>query len=157
MAVGPDTDGKAVGSDHSTTCGSKLPLPPSSQVDGRFNGCMVDRWLRTPFKAQHLPPGFTRAMVDAFVAGRNLATSALLKRAKEAGVYLVGEVGGESAAETVDAVSDPGYFNGYLPLVAQLRLAKEGIGLLASYKPGGTGAALNTTLAKFLVGAASGS
>ena len=27
---------------------------------GGFDGCMVDRWTRTPFKGNTLPPGFTK-------------------------------------------------------------------------------------------------
>lgn len=118
-------------------------------VASGFNGCMVDRWTRTPF-GKHAP-GFDPADESAFVAGRDNATSALAKRAKAENVYLVGE------GDQVDAISDPGYgYNVKASLRKQIELAKSGQGLLASYKPGSTGSDFTTQLASFLIGAAPG-
>ena len=124
-----------------------------------FDGCMVDRWTRTPFKggkAQYEALGYTEAQVDAWVAAMALSTGALLNRTRDEGTYLVGEGPG------VDASSYPGYGGGALKkggaaLQQQLALAAGGQGLLASYKPGTWGgAAFETQLACFLVGAAPG-
>lgn len=117
---------------------------------GGFDGCMVDRWTRT-FVA---PKGeFTPDAVAAWSAARDQATAALADKAKAAGIYLVGE-GAQCAAS-----SNPGYGNGVASgksLKAQLAIAALGGGLLASYKPGSTGASFETQLASFLIGAANG-
>eukprot|EP00037_Helgoeca_nana_P014205 m.132461 g.132461 ORF g.132461 m.132461 type:complete len:400 (-) comp22449_c0_seq1:22-1221(-) len=109
-----------------------------------YDGCMVDRWIRTPFKGQK---GFSPAVQAQFVADRNLATAALAARAKAAGTYLVGE------GPDVAALSFPGYGpTGAKALQAQLAAAASGLGMLASYTPKSTGASFATQLAKFLVG-----
>ena len=40
---------------------------------------MVDRWTRTPFKGNTLPPGFTKEDVDAFVIGRTQASDNVVR------------------------------------------------------------------------------
>lgn len=122
-------------------------------VGGGFDGCMVDRWTRTPFKGD--PPGFTKARIAAWTDARTRATSALLARAHPPGdpskhTYLVGE------GFQVDAQSDPGYFASSGSLANQMALAAAGKGLLASYKPGSVGTSFTSTLAKFLIGAGTG-
>ena len=109
---------------------------------GGYDGCMVDRWTRTPFKGQKVSP----AAQAAWMAGRNLTTAALATRAAAEGVWLVGEGG------AVNAISDPGYgYHG--DIAAQIRLARNGQGLLASFKVGVTGAEFISQVAMFLVGA----
>ena len=121
-----------------------------------FDGCMVDRWTRTPFKsqAQYEAQGYTKAQVDAWFDAMQLSLGALVDRTRAEGTYLVGGGAG------VDAVSVPGYGAGALKgdksLAQQLVLADAGQGLLASYRPGSTGADLESQLASFLVGAAPG-
>ena len=120
---------------------------------GGFDGCMADRWVRTPFK-HHLPPGYTPEEVKRWTAARDKATAELSSKAKEHGVYLVG-VGAPSSQ--VDAVSNPGYgAHGEKSLLEQMQIAGAGTGLLASYKPRSVGNSFETQLAKFLIGAARG-
>lgn len=117
---------------------------------GGFDGCMVDRWTRTPFKKK-LPPGYTKQQVDDWKAAQANATSQLAKWARKTGTYLVGE------GDSVTAISDPGYgYGGAGALRQQLGLAANGQGLLASYRPNSAGAQFVSQLAKFLVGAAKG-
>lgn len=72
---------------------------------------MVDRWTRTPFNGNRLPPGFTLADVEDFVLGRTLATTELSNTARAANIYLVGgPIPKAEDAYVVYAVSDPGYF-----------------------------------------------
>lgn len=114
---------------------------------GGFDGCMVDRWTRTP----KFPSTFTPAAKAAFVAYQNMTTSTLAARANAANVYLVGE------GHQVDAISDPGYgYGGAKSVQMQLGLAAEGQGLLASYGPGSVGTEFTTQLAMFLIGAGEG-
>ena len=115
---------------------------------GGYDGCMVDRWTRTPFAKTNI---FTKAEMAAWVAGRDKATAALALQAHAKGVYLVGE------GDQVDAVSDPGYgLKGESALLHQLALAAQGTGLLASYMPPFAQTSFMHQLAKFLVGAAQG-
>eukprot|EP00041_Stephanoeca_diplocostata_P016697 m.329882 g.329882 ORF g.329882 m.329882 type:complete len:379 (-) comp20452_c0_seq2:192-1328(-) len=111
-----------------------------------YDGCMVDRWTRSP-KVANVS---ARAMAQ-WVQGRDQATAALLAATRENNVYLIGENGKVSP----DAISDPGY--GYhltSSLQAQLKLAAAKQGLLASMRPGTTeGAELNNQLSAFLIGA----
>ena len=119
---------------------------------GGFDGCMVDRWTRNPFKRQ---PGYPAAAVAAWKAGMNMSEALLLEKTRAAGVWLVGE------GTEVDANSDPGYSQGTRArggnaadssIRKQLGLAQRGQGLLASYKPGSIGASFTNTLASFLIG-----
>ena len=41
---------------------------------GGFDGCMVDRWTRTPFKRQ---PGYTKASISAYKAAMQVSESLL--------------------------------------------------------------------------------
>jgi hypothetical protein len=107
---------------------------------GGFDGCMVDRWTRTPFKRQ---PGYTKPSISAYKAAMQVSESLLLKRTREAGVWLVGE------GTDVDAISDPGFFHSNIEM--QMGLAARGQGLLASYKPESEGAAFTSVLARFLI------
>jgi hypothetical protein len=118
---------------------------------GGFDGCMVDRWTRNPFKNQ---PGYSEAAIAAYETAMEMSEAMLLNRTREAGVWLVGE-GGE-----VDAISDPGYFGGTVAkggnprdssIQMQMELAEQGQGLLASYKPMSTGSEFTNTLASFLI------
>ena len=131
---------------------------------GGFDGCMVDRWRRTPFK-HSLPPGYTAESVARWVAAMNASEQMLVQRTREAKIWLVGE------GDEVDAHSDPGYGGGCIgkkegasaetSLLAQLQLARQGQGLLASYHPAGpnpadpseAAAAFQSQLASFLIGA----
>ena len=131
---------------------------------GGFDGCMVDRWTRTPFK-HPLPPGYTAESVARWVAAMNASEQMLVQRTREAKIWLVGE------GDEVDAHSDPGYGGGCIgkkegasaetSLLAQLQLARQGQGLLASYHPAGpnpadpseAAAAFQSQLASFLIGA----
>ena len=125
---------------------------------------MVDRWTRTPFK-HSLPPGYTAESVARWVAAMNASEQMLVQRTREAKIWLVGE------GDQVDAHSDPGYGGGCIgkkegasaetSLLAQLQLARQGQGLLASYHPAGpnpadpaeAAAAFQSQLASFLIGA----
>lgn len=115
---------------------------------GSFDGCMVDRWTRNPFKHQ---PGYSAEAKAKWEAAMNVSKSLLLELTRKSGIWLVGE------GPEVDAISDPGYFNGKNDesIRRQLQLVQSGQGLLASYKPGATGAAFTSTLASFLIGAVS--
>jgi len=110
---------------------------------------MIDRWTRTPFKG--VPAGYTKEGIQNWTDGRDAATSQLADWAKHTGTYLVGE------GDAVNALSDPGYGQqGSGSLTRQLQLAKNGQGLLASYKPKSIGDAFETQVAKFLIGAGEG-
>lgn len=128
-----------------------MTSPPSLPGRGFFDGCMVDRWNRTPFHKHRLPPGYSPAAVERWTAGRDAATSELAAHARMSGMYLVGE------GDNVSAVSYPGYgAGGKAALEQQLDHAAHGVGLLASYKPESTAERFTDQLAKFLVGAAAG-
>ena len=124
-----------------------------------YDGCLVDRWTRLPFRGNKLPPGFTKAAVAKWSAARDLATSTLAKRARAENVYLVG------MGNQTDANSDPGYGNGVRSgksLTKQLSLARAGLGLLASFiptsedKPAGTPGSWINQMDSFLIGAGEG-
>jgi len=123
---------------------------------GGFDSCMVDRWTRTPFKGH--TAGYSPKAIDTWRAAMNKSEAMLVKRARAAGIWLVGE------GDEVDAHSDPGYGGGCKPnpkkkraadaqLVDQMRLAANGQGLLASYQPGSAGQDFESQLASFLIGA----
>lgn len=128
-----------------------MTSPSSPKTQGFFDGCMVDRWDRTPFHKHRLPPGYTRAALERWTAGRDAATSELAVYARKSSMYLVGE------GDNVSAVSDPGYGGGgKAALEQQLQHAAHGVGVLASYKPQSNASRFISQLAKFLVGAAVG-
>lgn len=120
---------------------------------GGFNGCMVDRWTRNPFKGQ---PGYSAAAIRAWKDAMLKSEQLLLETTQKAGIWLVGE------GHDVDAISDPGYGAGTgarkgradSSLRQQINLAQAGQGLLASYRPGSIGADFTNTLASFLIGGA---
>ena len=114
-------------------------------ASGGFDGCMVDRWTRNPFAHQ---PGYSEVYISSHEAAQQESEALLLNRAREVGIWLVGE------GEGVDAISFPGFFNGHTDqaIQQQMGLADRGQGLLASYKPFSTGAEFTSTLAKFLIG-----
>eukprot|EP00937_MAST-01D_sp_MAST-1D-sp2_P005200 g5200.t1 len=95
-----------------------------------FDGCMVDRWGRTPkaFKGQ-----LGAAEVAQWVAGRDNATAALAAAMRRRGRWLVASNGLQPAA---DATSDPGFQGKPAAVAEQQQAAAAGKGFLASARPG---------------------
>lgn len=91
-----------------------------------FDGCMVDRWTRTPkaFKAQ-----LSRDEVQQWIDGRDNATASLTTAMQARGKWLVGSL-------DADAVSMPGFQGKPASVQAQLQAAELGKGCLASTQPG---------------------
>lgn len=119
-------------------------------ASGGFDGCMVDRWSKSPFPLKPYP-GYPTPVVLAWKNARSHATNTLASRAQNESVYLVGE------GDAVSAVSDPGYgYGGISALERQMDLARRGQGLLASYRPTTTGDVWTSQLAMFLIGAGQG-
>ena len=111
-----------------------------------FDGCMVDRWTRTPkaFKGQ-----LSAGEVDQWVAGRDNATASLTGAMRQRGKWLVGSL-------SADAVSMPGFQGKPDSVRAQLQAAAAGKGVLASAQPGTwkrPASDLERQLAGFLVAA----
>lgn len=126
-----------------------LNMTSRTMTDGKniFTGCFVDRWTRTP-KVSNV----SKTRMSQWSAARDISTSNLVNRTKEAGIFLIS--GGAGDLST-DAIAYPGFGHHLTNGITQMQsAAQHNRGFLASMHPSTEeGQDFTNQLAAFLVAA----